>query len=254
VRTWALAWLAAVGCGRIGFDEIGAAADGPMIDDRLVAWYPMDTLSDSGGAPQSPGRPVRDATGRGHDGACDLARVIPPRCPTVTAGRADAAYHFDGQAMFLVDSAPDLLTTAGFTVTAWLRFDQQPVTRACAVTKGLTTGSYNSWALCVEPSQQLFFYTVAGTASDNLRSTAVVSIQSWHHVAIWWDGTTKQAFLDGAEVARSTAAIDFDGETIRVGGDLDNGNAIAPFPGDLDDIRIYDRAISDVEISALERR
>ncbi len=249
MRTWALAWLAAVGCGRIGFDEIEAASDGPDVSEGLVAWYRMDALA------EGTERPVQDATGRGHDGGCDLARTAPPRCPTVIAGRAGDAYHFDGQSMIVVEAAPDLLTTAGFTVAAWLRLeDQASPGRACAATKGLRTGSSNSWAMCVEGSRQLFFFTVTGTASDDLRSTALVSVDAWHHVAIRWDGTTKQAFLDGVEVARSTAAIEFDGATVRIGGDLDGGSPVAPLPGDLDDLRIYDRALGDAEIVELASR
>lgn len=246
MRTWALAWLAAAGCGRIGFEELAAAADAPSAGEGLVAWYRMDALA------ESTERPVPDATGRGHDGRCDLARLVPPLCPVAHEGRVGGAYHFESNALIVVDSAPDLVTTAGFTVTAWLWLDPgQPVSRACAVTKGLSGGSANSWALCVEPSRQLLFFTVAGGASDSLRSQALVSAETWHHAAIRWDGATKQAFLDGVEVARSTAAIDFDGQTVRIGGDLDSGNQVARFPGDLDEIRIYDRAITDAELAAL---
>lgn len=251
MRAWALAWIAAAGCGRIGFDEVAPAPapDGPLVPDGLVAWYPMDALA------EGTARPVPDATGRGHDGACDVTGQVPPLCPTVAAGRAGPAYHFDGKALIVVDSAPDLLTPAGFTVAAWLRLDDQPpAARACAATKGLGTGTFNSWAMCVEASRQLFFYTVTGTASDSLRSAALVSLGAWHHVAIRWDGTTKQAFLDGAEVARSTAAIDFDDATVRIGGDLDGGSDVAPFPGDLDDLRIYGRAIADAELAELASR
>lgn len=206
-----------------------------------------------------PGRGHR-APGAGRDGprsrrACDLARLVRPLCPVATDGRIDAAYHFEGDALLVVDSAPDLLTTTGFTVAAWLRLGAgQPVVRACAVTKGLSGGNANSWALCVEPTRQLFSYTVAGGASDSLRSQALVSTETWHHAAIRWDGATKQAFLDGAEVSRSTAAVDFDGQTIRIGGDLDSGNLIARFPGDLDEIRIYGRVLADAELAELAGR
>jgi hypothetical protein len=75
----------------------------------------------------------------------------------------------------------------------------------------------------------------------------------WHHVVYTFDGTTHKLWIDytmGAASAMGTTGTQM-GAVIA--GNF--GNAIAgaaqAFKGTLDDIRIYDRALSDAEIAAL---
>jgi len=235
------------GCGRIGFAPQETGGDGGPPDTTttlatgLVAWYPMDALTTTG---------IADATGNGHDGLCPINAQSIPVCPVVTPGKIGNAIRFDGSKLFEIKSTPALVTTSGFTVTAWIQIAQAPASRACVVTKEIGLNSYNTWALCIEPNQQVSFSTVTGTLQDDLTSTAIVGLAAWHHVAIRWDGTTKTIALDGADTGSDRATTDFDDQSIYIGAGFD-GADYADYTGLIDDIRIYDRPLTPAELGVL---
>jgi len=230
--------LVATGCGRIAFDPV-LPNDAPL-DPSLVAWYPLDVAA-------------TDATGHGHDGACP---VRGQGCPAPATGQLAGANDFSGATMFEVPFAPDLNTANGFTVSAWLSIAAAPATRGCAITKGLGPAQFNSWAMCVEPDQSVFFFTVADTTTNSQFSAELLMLGAFHHVAVRYDGTIKSIFLDGANVGDSQPfpGISFDSSSIFIGEDVDNDAPIAPFVGRIDDARLYNRALADAEIATLASR
>ena len=75
----------------------------------------------------------------------------------------------------------------------------------------------------------------------------------WHHLAATYDGTTVAWYGDGKLVGNApvpTADLAATG-TVRLGNRGDNTNY---FPGSLDEVRIYSRALSDAEIGGLAGR
>ncbi|GAB5562468.1 MAG: hypothetical protein SynsKO_41150 [Synoicihabitans sp.] len=73
---------------------------------------------------------------------------------------------------------------------------------------------------------------------------------SWHHIAMTHDGSTLKLYLDGSEVVSQSAQPlrSFSSAMLSIAG-ADNGLDL--FTGDLDEIRIYNRAITAAEISTL---
>jgi hypothetical protein len=69
----------------------------------------------------------------------------------------------------------------------------------------------------------------------------------WHHLAATYDGTTTYFYGDGIPIGSGTYAIDTPG-AVHMGKREDNDNY---FPGLVDDVRIYDYALSDTEIAGL---
>ena len=251
-----LIWVFVVvaGCGRAHFDVWSppagdAGPDAIPIPDGLVAFYPMEGLVDPGGGT---GRLI-DRTGHGHDGFCMSVGT----CPQGATGRIGNGLAFDGvDDLIEVPSTPELDTVDGFTVAVWAAIDAVPPAgeASCPTTKGLGGGVFNSWSICYYPTLQVYFYTVTGATTNYVTSIPTLTLGDWHHVAITWDGTTKQVALDGVVVATGTAAIDFDDMTVRIGLDLDSGATAAPFHGRVDDLRIYDRALDPTELATLAGR
>jgi hypothetical protein len=69
----------------------------------------------------------------------------------------------------------------------------------------------------------------------------------WHHLAATYDGTTVYFYGDGGRMGSATYAIDTP-DTVNIGKREDNTNF---FPGSVDDVRIYDYALSSSEIFSL---
>lgn len=249
MRGWA-AIVVLVGCGRLQFEPlfdgqgVGSDADSGADSDAtselpegLVAWY---TFEDSG-------PDATDASGHGH-----LARCLEQSCPTPTAGRIGNGFAFS-DARLDVSSTAELRTTQGFTVATWSHYQLgSPQARRCMAGKALGTANHNSWGLCVEADTNILFFSVTGAFASFLISNGTIQAEQWHHVAIRWDGTVKTIFIDGAQDPMTeTVAIEFDDGPVRIGADIDSGVQVAPWSGVIDDLRIYDRALSDAEIAEL---
>lgn len=84
----------------------------------------------------------------------------------------------------------------------------------------------------------------------SLTSNAALSVGQWHYIAVTYDGTTQKLYIDGAlDNSQSLPGITltYQNSPVKIGaGDYNN-----PFSGKIDDLRIYNRALSDNEVTDL---
>jgi hypothetical protein len=178
-------------------------------------------------------------------------------CPVVVGGKVGNALRFNGTNDYLVIAhTPDLDTLGRFTIAMWMWVDAAPTgsNYACPANKVLGTGGNDTWSICVTPQLQLFFGTnimPTGTGDSLLSITNAVVLTSWHHVAITWDGTNRDIWYDGIMRATDQSATVFDSNPIEIGVDINNGTPASAFAGILDEVRIYNRALSQAELAAL---
>ena len=66
-----------------------------------------------------------------------------------------------------------------------------------------------------------------------------------------WNGAVKRLLIDGVEVARESAVTVYDSSAMMVGADRQEGAIGVPYTGDVDELRIYDRALDDDALLAL---
>jgi hypothetical protein len=102
---------------------------------------------------------------------------------------------------------------------------------------------------CGGSDNTLYFAT-----SHTLPLCAEVQFQGrkWQHVAATWDGTLKRFFVNGHVAAnQGTFDIDFDEHDIIIGGSFYLGRFNVPLTGEIDELRIYERALEPVEVLAL---
>jgi hypothetical protein len=92
---------------------------------------------------------------------------------------------------------------------------------------------------------------------EPLDSQSVVTDDQWHHIGFVWDGSYRYLYVDGIEVDRDTQAITAaslkhcdGGLYIGTSKTLDTGTF---FSGLIDDVRIYNVALSAGKIAALAR-
>ncbi len=114
-----------------------------------------------------------------------------------------------------------------------------------------------AYGLTIEPTGKVRF-EVSKHGNDETRaiSDSSVSLNTWHHVAGRYNGTTLQIFVDGIPDGASTA---FTGLIFNTSIQFSLGAHEAPgllgfFNGALDEIRIYNRALSDDDIAVLGNR
>jgi hypothetical protein len=205
----------------------------------LVAYYPF-----SGNA--------SDASGNGNDGTVNGATLTTDRF-----GNAGMAYSFNGTNNSIVipaSSSLDFTGTRQFAFSCWINstsYNHQMIGFKGAA---LDTPYPNEWAVVIEPDKTLRFKVNADASNltySYLTTSASLQINTWSHVVAMWDGIggTMKFYLNGSLIGSISAIshiVSLSTQPLYIGyvGD-------GPFGGAIDDIRIYDRTLSDSEIAAL---
>ncbi len=172
-------------------------------------------------------------------------------------GIVGGALQFDGiddyvSTAFILDPAK-----GSFSAFAWIKGGApgQVIISQTDITIGLNTQPGSAW-LWADPSYGRLITRLMHPPFDPLVSESVITDVQWHHVGLVYDfdGLHRCLYVDGAEVARDTDVVGGVGSDgglyFGAGKTLDAGSF---FTGLIDDIRIYDRALSAEEIAELGR-
>ena len=198
------------------------------IDDGLVAYYPLngDTSDQSGNSRH--GTPVNS--------------------PTYVNGRLGQAIHLQGSG-YVGNSGQHILlpfidfpSMSAFSISMWVNFE------------GVT-----------HPDGESFFGTSndgvnCGTGDFSLASQAILSVGGayvvtalpssnvWHLYTMTYTNGTLSAFLDGQWVGAYTGPVILSKTNAGLGVHWWNNEVSTRFIGSIDDVRIYNRAISTNEV------
>jgi hypothetical protein len=187
-----------------------------------------------------------DSSGRGFHGTLVNG-------PSRVQGQFGRALRFDGvnDSVSVPDSAT-LRLTNHFSLAFWVRRTGIVTDHARLIGKGQTSlRNYGVWLTAGPAPTLLFqFQSEAGDFQDVL-ANRVLMANRWYHVACTWDGSIGRIYIDG-DMDVSGAML---GPPRISTAPLTFGYAgfLARFPGDLDEIVLYDRLLYDHEILALRR-
>lgn len=217
----------------------GARAD---LSTGLVGYYPFNGNAD-------------DATANHNNGTVYGATLTQDRL-----GNPDRAYHFNGTDNYIqIPFQPylDRDQIQGYTVAFWFRFDNNnPGGYAGILDKshGFPSYDFMNWAFQIAPMDagtRLFGWG-GGNGSEWLGGAdAPIPLDGkWHHAAGTLLGQSFQLYVDG--VLKSTHT--FAGTVVDTVGDLFIGRHYSLgryYQGDVDEIRLYQRALLAGEIRQL---
>ena len=87
-----------------------------------------------------------------------------------------------------------------------------------------------------------------GSAFDVLGAPSAIPLNTWSHVAVTWDGATMRFYVNGTQVATKarTGTLQAVTTPVRIGA---NSYAGENFLGRIDEVRIYNRALSAAEVT-----
>ena len=192
-----------------------------------------------------------DSSGNGFTAYCNDGE-----CPELTEGRVGQGWSFDGLDDHLrIPHHEQLDMTHGFTISMWFWMAGSNVgTALLSRDLGEDPEDENTYIIiqsiyCSGREDRLYFAT-AGTSP--LCGEKAFDVRGWAHVAATWDGSQKTFFIDGQVAAtQGTSMIDFDEHDIIIGANLFQGRLVSPFPGIIDELRIYERALEPSEVLRL---
>ena len=221
------------------------------VDDGLVAYYPFNG-------------DAKDASGHGNDGV--LSNVTPT---TGTYGEADGAYQFGGyynQGYIRIPNSESLKFTDGFSFscfvkpTDWFGQDTDGAFTTTDAVQAIFAKSNDhngpAFQFAGTPSRIKFYSSSLEQNSQWCGLNSLDRIQgdkqnNWIHVAFTYSDKVACMYIDGELIQRKSITPNFSQMNSQ---DLYLGrysNDWYPLNGALDEVRIYNRALTEVEVLAL---
>ena len=177
-----------------------------------------------------------DSSGNGNNGTLFNG-------PVWSAGKVGGALSFDG-----VSSYVGLSNVAGLvpgntphTIAAWVKVNALPSNRAWILLLGNEGNGAHHWLINSAGGTQ---FGVWGGGQVN----PTLPVGTWVHVATTFDGTTLSGYVNGVLIGTSAASFNLTGMPLSLAQQHLGENY---FNGQLDEVRVYDYALSAAEVAAL---
>jgi len=196
------------------------------VDLGLEGWWPLD---------EGTGVTTSDASGSGRTGALVGSAVW-------TAGMPGfgSALRFDGSTSYVTTgSNPALLVTDSFTWSFWTNLDAVQSNPNAVIVGNRAGGSF------VKFTPAGFEYRPSDAGGS---MSYTVPRSRWVHLCVTKTGASFKYYADGVVVASASATSNLPSIAFHIGGDSFFTEITK---GLVDEVRLYDRALSAVEVAAL---
>ncbi|UUZ94051.1 fibronectin type III domain-containing protein [Paenibacillus sp. P25] len=226
----------------VGESDVSATASATtsnMPDTSLIAWYKFD---------QTSGTTATDSSGYGNNGT-----VYGGAGAAWTAGKSGSAIDLGGNNAYIALPAGVVSSADSATVAAWVYLDT--VSNWMRI---FDFGSGTSTYMFLTPKngatgKMRFAIKNNGSSEQIIDGPSALGAGGWHHVAVTLNGATGILYVDGAEVGRNSSM------TIKpsnMGATTQNWIGRSQFSdpylnGQVDDFRIYSKALTAEEIASL---
>lgn len=206
---------------------------------NLIAYYPFNGNAN-------------DASGNGLHGTI----IGSPSFVADRLGNANSAIYFTGGVSNRIEINDNaLLHTASITISAWVNATGSGSTINTIIDKPLGTGQSDSWHLGLTPSWTFssWFFNDPGSAVGS-QVTTPAATGDWHYVVTTFSNTSKEhkLYVDGILKTNNTfnSTIGYDNNKMYIGAALENSGLNFPMDGALDEIKIYDDALTAQQIAS----
>ena len=185
---------------------------------------------------------ANDVSGNSHDGVLHNGATFAP-------GKVGTAFSLDGvDDNVSVADSPAFSFSNAMSVAGWIN-------TAAGIDRYIATKHDDSFYFAVgggSVAPHMLSFWLNGPSTSWFTGSTPVDDGQWHHVAATYDGATMSVYVDGNldGSAPRTGSIQAGTSTVLIGARYDGTNA-GNFPGMIDELAIYDRALSAVEIQAL---
>ncbi|MDH4241268.1 MAG: LamG domain-containing protein, partial [Phycisphaerae bacterium] len=201
---------------------------------NLVGWWKLDDAT---------GATAQDSSIYGNHGTLIS---MDPTSDWVT-GRIGGALHFDGIDDYVDcgNGASLQITGTAISLAAWVKYDTGEDYSGIAMKT--SSGDWSDGYGLYADNDAVNFYVVD---YGNIATKSFTADDQWHHVAGTYDGSNVRVWVDGVEGTPLgyTGSISNADHSFEIGRGGDNSYN---FSGALDDVRLYNVALTDTDILGL---
>ena len=198
----------------------------------LVGWWKFD---------ETQGKTAKDSSGGNHNGTLvGNAKWA--------HGKTGGAVALDGTGSFVQiadQSAFDMGDQA--TIACWVNIHSVPAEWMAIITKG-----DSAWRVStIAKDRKIHFSVNDWNRTAGLNGSTTINADEWHHLAAVYNGSVMQLYIDGKLDGTQTwtGGIAKNNSEVLIGENVEQPNRC--FDGLIDDVRIYNQALSESEIKAL---
>lgn len=189
------------------------------------------------------GSSTADASGHGLTGAVSSA--------TWVAGKFGNGLNFSGRSTsrVTVANSPLLQFASAFTMSAWVNPATSQVTEPTVIAKEISGNL--SWVLYAKGSGMgPNAYALVGGSYRNVAAASGIPANTWTYLTATYDGTLLSIYVNGVLSQAVVVGGDFaaGAGALRIGNNAVFGSE--GFNGRIDEVRVYNRALSVAEIRA----
>ncbi|MEU8852692.1 LamG-like jellyroll fold domain-containing protein [Streptomyces sp. NPDC048564] len=180
--------------------------------------------------------------------------------PTLgTAGAKGTAVTFDGADDYAKTDIPTIGTDGGFSVSAWAKLSKAPSGAAIiAAQPGNHAPGFELYYSKVYDRWAMNQYTADTASATPVRAMAPsaggVTVGKWTHlVGTYSSGADEmKLYVDGALVGTTAYSTPWDARRgLQLGAGSYSGAPGSFFPGDIDEVQIFDKPLSQAEVTVL---
>jgi len=211
-------------------------------DPSLVAYYPFNSNAN-------------DGSGNGNDGTINGATLTTDRF-----GNQNSAYSFDGIDDYIdVPYENELRLSAPFTVSAWVKLADNFSTRGYVLAKSSSLDGHVNYAVRIYDDFRLSFrYYQDWTTPIEIFCDTLLETTEWYHILAKHDSNNVYLYLDGDLMVSQQVTNPYvltttaqEEQNLGIGRHTYGGSQPDYFNGVIDEVQIYNRALSNTEIDSL---
>lgn len=194
-----------------------------------------------------------DSSGNGFHGVATSTTLTTNRF-----GASGAALYFNGSAWVEIEDDPILRPTTSWTISAWVRPETltSPYNERIIDKGGDDYSGIAGYSLMYNTERRfLFGNTWGGGGQGGIVSLTQVQSSEWYFLVGTYDGFNARLYVNGQLEASSLMTWSIDStKPIQIGrfeGSINPPHWTSSFQGAIDEVRVYNRAITDTEVTTL---
>lgn len=211
-------------------------------NDNLIAWWKLNEDS---------GTTASDSSLHSNDGTLAGTTTF---SANGTVGKFDRALSFDGSSNNYISAGSDtsLDNWSSFTVTAWVK-PLGSSDGAFSAILGTGLSGANSFGIYSDKNPNTFTMRIGGASQAT--SGGAFTIGEWTFITALWNGANIYVYKNGVlsgSAANWSGTVNASASVLEIGKIFDRPTYY--WNGLMDDIRIYDKALTQTEITALHQQ